>query len=90
MTTNIQVVFDSMYGHTYRMAEAVVAGAREVAGTEVALYRQVAELVPERAARITASCTVTASRTLTGASSSLSDLARNFSWAWRSDRSGFQ
>ncbi len=29
------------------MAEAVVAGAREVAGTEVALY-QVAELVPEQ------------------------------------------
>lgn len=35
-----------MYGHIYRMAEAVVVGAREVAGTEVALY-QVAELVPD-------------------------------------------
>jgi NAD(P)H:quinone oxidoreductase type IV len=46
MVTKIQVVFYSMYGHIYRMAEAVVAGAREVAGTEVALY-QVAELVPD-------------------------------------------
>lgn len=45
MATRIQVVFYSMYGHIYRMAEAVVA-AREVAGTEVALS-QVAELVPE-------------------------------------------
>ncbi|MGH8719848.1 MAG: NAD(P)H:quinone oxidoreductase, partial [Burkholderiales bacterium] len=46
MATKIQVVFYSMYGHIYRMAEAVVAGAREVADTEVALY-QVAELVPD-------------------------------------------
>ena len=45
MATKIQVVFYSMYGHIYRMAEAVVAGAREV-GDEVALY-QVAELVPD-------------------------------------------
>jgi NAD(P)H dehydrogenase (quinone) len=44
----IQVVFYSMYGHIYRMAEAVAAGAREVAGAEVALY-QVPELVPEAA-----------------------------------------
>src|SRR5664280_1392224 len=35
-----------MYGHIYRMAEAVVEGAREVEGAEVSLY-QVAELVPE-------------------------------------------
>src|SRR6266850_2385847 len=35
-----------MYGHTYRMAEAVGAGAREVADTEVVLY-QVPELVPD-------------------------------------------
>lgn len=45
MATKIQLVFYSMYGHVYRMAEAIVAGAREVAGTKVALY-QVAELVP--------------------------------------------
>ncbi|OFX14083.1 MAG: NAD(P)H:quinone oxidoreductase, type IV [Armatimonadetes bacterium RBG_16_58_9] len=42
----VQVVFYSMYGHIYRMAEAVAAGAREVDGTEVALY-QVPELVPD-------------------------------------------
>jgi NAD(P)H dehydrogenase (quinone) len=48
MTTKIQVVFYSMYGHVYRMAEAVAAGAREVPGTEVTLY-QVPELVPDAA-----------------------------------------
>jgi NAD(P)H dehydrogenase (quinone) len=37
-----------MYGHVYRKAEAVAAGAREVPGAEVALY-QVPELVPEDA-----------------------------------------
>ncbi|MGO9567347.1 MAG: NAD(P)H:quinone oxidoreductase [Desulfomonilaceae bacterium] len=44
----IQVIFYSMYGHIYKMAEAVVDGAREVAGAEVSLY-QVPELVPEEA-----------------------------------------
>lgn len=44
----IQVVFYSMYGHIYQMAEAVAAGAREVDGAEVSLY-QVAELIPEEA-----------------------------------------
>lgn len=44
----VQVIFYSMYGHLYRMAEAVVEGARQVEGTEVSLY-QVAELVPEEA-----------------------------------------
>ena len=46
MATQIQVVFYSMYGHIYRMAEAVAERARQVADTEVALY-QVAELMPE-------------------------------------------
>ena len=45
-TVNIQVVFYSMYGHIYRMAEAVAAGVREVEGAEVRLL-QVAELVPD-------------------------------------------
>ena len=40
------MVFYSMYGHVYRLAEAVSAGAREVAGTEVSVY-QVPELVPD-------------------------------------------
>jgi len=46
MKINVQVVFYSMYGHTYRLAEAVAEGAREVEGAEVSLY-QVPELVPE-------------------------------------------
>lgn len=44
----IQVVFYSMYGHIYRMAEAIAEGAREVEGAEVELY-QVPELVPDEA-----------------------------------------
>ena len=44
----VQVVFYSMYGHVYQMAEAIVAGAREVPGCEVTLL-QVPELVPEEA-----------------------------------------
>jgi NAD(P)H dehydrogenase (quinone) len=48
VSVKIQVVFYSMYGHIYRMAEAVVQGAREVEGAEVSLY-QVAELIPEEA-----------------------------------------
>ena len=46
MTTRIQIVFYSMYGHIYKMAEAIAEGAREVGDTEVLLY-QVPELVPE-------------------------------------------
>jgi len=45
MSVKVQVVFYSMYGHVYRLAEAVAAGAREVEGAEVAVY-QVPELVP--------------------------------------------
>jgi NAD(P)H dehydrogenase (quinone) len=48
VSVKIQVLFYSMYGHIYRMSEAVVEGAREVEGAEVSLY-QVAELVPEEA-----------------------------------------
>ena len=44
----MQIVFYSMYGHIYKMAEAVAEGARSVAGTEVEMY-QVPELVPEEA-----------------------------------------
>jgi len=42
----VNVIFYSMYGHVYRMAEAVAAGAREVEGAEVGLY-QVPETLPE-------------------------------------------
>lgn len=41
----VKIVFYSMYGHVYRMAEAVAAGAREVEGVEVELL-QVPELIP--------------------------------------------
>jgi NAD(P)H:quinone oxidoreductase type IV len=46
MSPKIQVVFYSMYGHVYQMAEAVAAGARDVSGTNVSLW-QVQELVPD-------------------------------------------
>jgi NAD(P)H:quinone oxidoreductase type IV len=46
MATKVQVVFYSMYGHIYKMAESVVAGAREVPDTEVSVY-QVPELASD-------------------------------------------
>lgn len=46
MSVKVQVIFYSMYGHIYQMAEAVAAGAREVEGAEVTLL-QVPELIPE-------------------------------------------
>ena len=42
----VLVVFYSMYGHIYRMAEAVAEGAREVEGAE-AILRQVPETLSE-------------------------------------------
>ena len=45
MATKIQVVFYSMYGHLYQMAEAVAAGAREVQDAAVSLYH-VGSLAP--------------------------------------------
>jgi len=42
----VQVVFYSMYGHIYRMAEAIAEGARQAPGADVTLY-QVPELIPE-------------------------------------------
>ncbi len=46
MGIKVHVIFYSMYGHVYRMAEAVLAGVKEVAGAEASLL-QVAELVPD-------------------------------------------
>jgi NAD(P)H dehydrogenase (quinone) len=46
MSIKVQVIFYSMYGHVYRMAEAVVEGAKQVPGAEVSLY-QVQELIPD-------------------------------------------
>jgi len=44
----VLVLFYSMYGHIYQMAEAVAEGAREVEDAEVTLM-QVPELMPEEA-----------------------------------------
>ena len=46
----VLVVFYSVYGHIYRMAEAVAEGAREVAEAEVEL-RRVLETLPEETLR---------------------------------------
>jgi NAD(P)H dehydrogenase (quinone) len=42
----IQIIFYSMYGHVHQLAKAVADGARQVSGSQVALY-QVPELVPK-------------------------------------------
>lgn len=42
----VKIVFYSMYGHIYKMAEAEAEGAREVEGAEVEML-QVSELVPD-------------------------------------------
>ena len=41
----VNVIFHSIHGHIYKMAEAVAAGAREVEGAEVRIY-QVPETLP--------------------------------------------
>lgn len=46
MIIKVEVVFYSMYGHIYRMAEAVAEGSREVKGAQVELL-QVPELIEE-------------------------------------------
>jgi NAD(P)H dehydrogenase (quinone) len=45
MAVKIQVVFYSMYGHIYQMAQAIVEGANQVPGAEVQLL-QVPETLP--------------------------------------------
>jgi NAD(P)H dehydrogenase (quinone) len=46
MGIKVRVIFYSMYGHVYRMAEAVLAGVKEVVGAEASLF-QAAEIVPD-------------------------------------------
>jgi len=48
--TKVLILYYSAYGHNETMAQAVAAGAREVADTEVTIKR-VPELVPEEVAR---------------------------------------
>jgi NAD(P)H:quinone oxidoreductase type IV len=46
MATNVKVIFYSMYGHIYRMAEAVADGSRSVSEVDVRLF-QVPEIISE-------------------------------------------
>ncbi|HEX2972800.1 MAG TPA: NAD(P)H:quinone oxidoreductase [Tepidisphaeraceae bacterium] len=46
MPAKVHVIFHSLYGHVYRLAEAVVQGAREIPGAEVQLF-QVAETLSD-------------------------------------------
>jgi NAD(P)H dehydrogenase (quinone) len=45
MSVRVKVIFHSIYGHVFRIAEAVAAGAREVPGATVEVL-QVAETLP--------------------------------------------
>lgn len=45
MSVRVKVIFYSLYGHIFKMAEAVAAGVREVPGAEVELL-QVQETLP--------------------------------------------
>lgn len=46
MAVKIQVTFYSMYGHVWKLAEAIVEGAKSVSGADVQLF-QVAETLPK-------------------------------------------
>lgn len=46
MAVKVQVIFHSLYGHVFHLAQAIAEGAREVAGVEVELL-QVAETLPQ-------------------------------------------
>src|SRR5690606_20342557 len=46
MSTKIKVIFHSLYGHTFKLAEAIAEGARSVPGVETEVL-QVAETLPE-------------------------------------------
>ncbi len=46
MSVKINIIFYSMYGHVYQMAEAVAKGVGDYQGAEATLY-QVPELVPK-------------------------------------------
>lgn len=46
--TKIQIVFYSMYGHTYKLAQAIAAGAKQINDTDVSVFR-VEELMSDTA-----------------------------------------
>lgn len=47
MATQVKIIFYSMYGHVYRLAEAIADGARMVSDVEVALS-QVPEVISDQ------------------------------------------
>jgi NAD(P)H dehydrogenase (quinone) len=47
MATDVKIIFYSMYGHIYQLAEAIADGARTVSGVEVALS-QVPEVISDQ------------------------------------------
>ena len=47
MATHVKIIFYSMYGHIYRLAEAIADGARTVSDVEVALS-QVPEVISDQ------------------------------------------
>jgi len=46
MSVKVKVIFHSLYGHVYKLAEAIAAGAREVPGAQVEVL-QVAETLSD-------------------------------------------
>lgn len=46
MRIKLHVIFYSMYGHIYRMSQAIAEGAREIEGIQVEIFR-VPELIPD-------------------------------------------
>lgn len=52
MSVKVQVIFYSLYGHIYRMAEAVAEGARSVSGAQVELLQVAETLSPEIIAKM--------------------------------------
>jgi NAD(P)H dehydrogenase (quinone) len=52
MSVRVKVIFYSLYGHIFRMAEEIAAGAREVAGAQVELLQVAETLSPEVLAKM--------------------------------------
>jgi NAD(P)H dehydrogenase (quinone) len=52
MSINVQVIFSSIYGHLWTMAEAIAEGARSVAGAHVSVLQVPETLSPEILAKM--------------------------------------
>lgn len=52
MATKVQVIFYSLYGHIYKMSQAIVEGAKSVPGVEVELLQVAETLSPEILAKM--------------------------------------